>query len=311
MNMKGKTFDHIITIILTLVCIGLAVAVFVRSSGENQQDGRMPGMDRQNEAASQSAVNVNAVTAEPSEFIKTRRLSGEISSLDKDIPVTSEIAGKVARIAVQRGDSVRKGDVLLYIDPSKPGMSYKESAVTAPADGIVYEVNVSDGMSVSTSTSLVLIRGDRTLKIDINIPEKDIGTVTLGAEATVRSIAYPDREWNAEITYLSDSLSTASRTLPAELSIIGDTEGLIEGMYVSAEVEVKKTEDVIIVPSSAVSSYAGNSVVYLVADGKAVRTVVETGDSDSESTVITSGISAGDIVITAGNVTDGTSVAIV
>ena len=309
--MKGKIFDRIITIILTLVCIGLAVAVFMRSSGNGEDKMAMPGMDRQNQAAELSASNVNVVTAEPMEFIKTRKLSGGLSSLDKDISVYSDISGKVSKIAVQRGDVVQKGDILLYIDPSKPGMSYKESAVTAPSSGTVYEVSVSDGSTITSNTSLLTIRGDRALKIDINIPEKDIGTVELGAKATVSSIAYPDRKWSAEITYIADSLSSSSRTLPAELTITGDSDGLIEGMFVTAEVEVKKIDDAIAIPSNAISSYAGNSVVYLIVDGKAVRTVIETGDSNSERTVITSGISAGDIVITAGNVTDGTSVAIV
>ena len=310
--MKGKIFDRIITIILTLVCIGLAVAVYMRSSG-SADEGKMmpPGMGPQTENSASAAANVNVITAEASEFIKTRKLSGEISSLDKDISVLSDVSGKVSRIIVKRGDIVKKGDVLLYVDPSKPGMSYKESAVLSPSDGIIYEINAAESSTINTNTSLITLRGERSLKIDISIPEKDVGTVSIGAKAAVSSVAYPGRTWDAEVTYIADSLDPSSRTRSAELSINGDSEGLLEGMYVTSEVEVKKIEDAITVPSAAISSYAGNSIVYLVIDGKAVRTIISTGDSNSEMTVITSGVNAGDLVITAGNITDGTAVAIV
>lgn len=308
--MKGKIFDRIITVILVLICAALAVAIYMRSAESKEQMPMNMG-PRAEESASTSVTNVNAVEAEASTFIKTRKLSGTISSLDKDVSVYSDISGKVTSVLVKRGDAVKKGDVLLYVDPSKPGMSYKESAVTATADGTVYSVNVSEGDNVSGANAVVVIRGERELKVDINIPEKDIATVELGASATINSASYEGKSWDGEISYLSDTLSTSSRSLPAEISIKGDTEGLKEGMYVNAEVVVKELENVIMIPTSAISSYAGESVVYTVKDGKAVRTYVEKGDSNSTMSVITSGLEAGDIVITAGNATDGTDVSVV
>ena len=307
--MKGKIFDKIITIILVLICVVLAVAIYTKSGNGNDDKKNM--MNAPAAAEASETVNVNAIEAETATFIKTRKLSGAISSLDKDVSVYSDIAGKVSQILVKRGDEVKKGDVLLYVNPSKPGMSYKDSAVVATADGTVYDVKVSEGDNVALTTALLVIRGERTLKIDINIPEKDLATIKMGAEATVTSIAYEGKSWNAEITYLSDNLSSSSRTLPAELSIVGDTEGLREGMYVNADVVVKELEDVIMIPTSAISSYAGSSIVYVVKDGKAVRTIIEKGDSSSTMTVITAGLEVGDTIITAGNVTDGTAVAIV
>lgn len=305
---SGKIFDKIVTIILLVICLVLAIATY--SKVGNSKDDKKNMMNGP-AAESSETVNVNAIEVTSSTFVKTRKLSGAISSLDKDVSVYSNIAGKVSKVLVKRGDEVKKGDVILYVDPSKPGMNYKESAVLATADGTVYDVKVSEGDNVALTTALVVIRGERTLKIDINIPEKDLATVKMGAEATVTSIAYENKEWNAEITYLSDNLSSSSRTLPAELSIIGDTEGLKEGMYVNAEVVVKELDNVIMIPTSAISSYAGNSIVYVVEDGKAVRTIIEKGDASTTMTVITSGLNIGDVIVTAGNVTDGTAVTIV
>lgn len=305
--MKSGIFDKIITVILTLVCIVLAAAIIMQKSG-NASSG--PSARPQTSTASTEA-NVNAITAVSGEFIKTSKLSGEVSSSNIDIAQFSAIAGTVIDILVSRGDDVKQGDILMYVDPSKPGMTYKPSAVTATADGIIYDVSVERGSYVSTNTTLATIRGKRSLKIDINVSEKNIGSLEMGASAVVRSVAYPGETWNAEVSYISDTLDSQSRSLPVELTIIGDDSKLKEGMYVSVDLTVLKLDDVIAVPSEAVSRYAGNTIVYKVVDNKAVRTVVETAQSNSEQTVIASGVEDGDIIITAGNVTDGTPVSIV
>ena len=67
-------------------------------------------------------------------------------------------------------------------------------------------------------------------------------------------------------------------------------------------------EDVITVPSNALTEVLDGSIVYKVVDGKAVRTPVTTGSSNDTRTVITSGINPGDMIITAGTVSDGSSV---
>ena len=117
--MKSGIFDKIITVILTLVCIVLAAAIIMQKSG-NASSG--PSSRPQTSTASTEA-NVKAITAVSGEFIKTSKLSGEVSSSNIDIAQFSEIAGTVTDILVSRGDEVKQGDILMYVDPSKPGMT--------------------------------------------------------------------------------------------------------------------------------------------------------------------------------------------
>ncbi|MGN0906863.1 MAG: efflux RND transporter periplasmic adaptor subunit [Bullifex sp.] len=303
--MKNSTFDRIITLILVLVCIVLAGATYMRAGKNNTQSLRAPA-----ESAAK-ASNVTVTEVAEGTFVRTSKVMGEIVSSDMDVSVYPSIGGMISSVSVKRGDQVEKGDVLFSVDPSKPGMKYRPSDVTAPVSGTVYEITASVGDTVTTSAKLLVIRGERELKVSTAVSEKNIGALAEGASATVRSDSFDGRTWNAEISYISDTLDTSSRSLPIELSFTEGSDGLLEGMYVTALVTVETLDDVITVPSTCISEFAGEKVVYVAADGKARRTVVSAGRSDGEVTVITSGLQEGDKVITAGNVSDGTPVTIV
>ena len=66
--------------------------------------------------------------------------------------ITSPMPGKVVALKVKPGDKVRKGDVLLVIEAMK-----MENEIKAPRDGIVREVLVSEGSSVSTGQPLLAL----------------------------------------------------------------------------------------------------------------------------------------------------------
>ena len=106
----------------------------------------------------------------------------------------------------------------------------------------------------------------------------------------------------------------------ADSIFLGEAEGRMEGVLADfAAGKLKPVynflndfPDTALIPYTAVlADEDGQEYVYVVEDGKAVRTVVETGSSNSTEVVILSGIEEGDVVVTAGNVSDGTSVSIV
>lgn len=303
--MKNTTFDRIITILLLIICVVLAAATYLRG-GSSGNEKRAP---RSEETVKTVNVSVQEVTS--GTYTRTSKVMGEIISDEKDTEVYPLIGGSVSSITVRRGDHVEKGDVIATVDPSKPGMKYKESEVKAPVSGTVHEVNAAVGDTVSASTSLVVIRGERVLKVSTAVSEKNIASLVPGAHAIVKSDSFEGVTWDATISYIDSALDTSSRTLPIELSFTDGSGELLEGMFVTAIVDVETAEDVITVPSTAISSFAGEDVVYIAEDGYAKRLSVTTGRNDGSVTVITSGLSEGDLLITAGSVSDGTPVSII
>ena len=109
-------------------------------------------------------------------------------------------------------------------------------------------------------------------------------------------------------------IMTAGVDFPAgtyDIQPTGDLTGLREGMYVRLNLETEHIDDALTVPEAAIKTYLNNDVVYIADNGTARRQIVTVGSSNGEDTVITSGLNEGDMVITAGNVTDGTSISVV
>ncbi len=308
MKNKPSTFDLVITIILVVICCALAVSVILNMrSGGSQSNMMGPGMGMGASDQSQ-VVNVSVMEATYGSFSKTTRINGEIGSEGKDIDVLPEIGGQITEVLVKKGDIVQAGDTIAMVDPSKPGAQYKASAITAPADGEIGAVNVVAGTTVTTNTAVAQIKGDKTLKITAKIPEKYLSTLEDGMSATFTTVAWPDRNHEAILTYIAPTVDTATRTVDIELDITGDTTGLKEGMYISLRLITEYIDGCITVPTSAISTFLNDKVVYVAENGVAHRRVVETGSSNDTRTVILSGLSEGDQVVTAGSAGDGVSV---
>ena len=303
---KSSGFDKTVTLILVLICLVLlGVTLYKMFSPEEE-------IQRVNQVTTDDVViNVSASTAERTEFIQTTRFQGEVTTDDNNISVLPETAGTLKSVQVKRGDLVNAGDVVAYVDPSRPGSQYELSPVTAKVSGTVLSVDTTVGSSVSASTPIITVMPEKTLYVSTLIPERYISTLSIGLEGSVTSVAYPDKSYPVEVSYISPILNSTNRTLPVELSFTSDEDGILEGMYVSIDLVTEKISDALVIPSSALSSYAGDTVVYVVRDNTAVRTIVETGSSNSNEAVIISGLTEGDVVVTAGNVTDGTKVSIV
>ena len=87
-------------------------------------------------------------------------------------------------------------------------------------------------------------------------------------------------------------------TYYATMSIPGAAEKVVKpGMTASAEVVVNERTGVVVLPSSALTTIGGRSVVTIRKGAVDTRTTVETGLVGSEGTEITSGLSDGDVVV--------------
>lgn len=67
--------------------------------------------------------------------------------------VTAPMTGKIISVMVQKGDSVKVGDVLCVLEAMK-----MENEITAQKAGVVQEVRVSEGMSVNEGEPLIVIK---------------------------------------------------------------------------------------------------------------------------------------------------------
>lgn len=305
MSLGGK----ITNIILVLVCIALAAAIVLKTYSDKEELG--PGFNPASQAS--GVINVSVAEAERTTFINTSRVNGEVVSTGKEFSVYPEISstGTVTEVLVKRGDRVKAGDTIAYVDASRPGVSYKSGPVTVKADGIITEVSVIPGSTVSASTAIATVNPDAELVVQTYIPERFLSTVTEGMSATFESVAYEGTQYNGVVTYISPTLSSTSRTADVELSLLEQDSLLKAGMFVKVILQTEHIDNALVVPSDALDTYLDEDVVYVARNGQAVRTPVTIGSNNTSQAVILSGLSEGDLVITAGTVTNGSSINIV
>jgi HlyD family secretion protein len=148
-----------------------------------------------------------------------------------------------------------------------------------PASGDPTQGAFSQGVSPSKSTPLyVLNRIDPVLFI-VGVPEAGAPYVAAGTPARVRVPALGAREFTARVTRTSWALNSTSRTLLAQIELPNPKGVFLPGMYAYGSVLIERP-DVRALPVSAITQIGNLTYCYLVIEGKAVQTPVETGVSD-------------------------------
>ena len=136
-----------------------------------------------------AAITVEAVTLKPASIQTSIRLNGDVSAKSQ-ISVYPDTSGKLVRYEASVGSRVNKGDVIAYVDPSKPGASYVASPVRAPIAGTVISLSQDSGGTVSVSTPIATVGALSDLEIVTYVPEKYVAVVHAGLQAWVSLASY-------------------------------------------------------------------------------------------------------------------------
>lgn len=302
---EASGFARAMNLILVLVCIALAALIAWNIFSGNEETDTAAAVQE----SAQQVINVSVSPARIDTFTRISRLNGEIRRDGLDIAITPDITSSatVIQVLVREGDIISAGDTVAYIDASRPGTAYKVSPVIAKAGGIVVDIGASAGQVISSSTAIATVTDNSDLVLEAAVPEKFLGSLRKGMPASFETVAYPGRIYTATLSYISPSLSASSRTAAIKLTI-DDAEGLMSGMYVKLYLETERIDSALIVPSAAIDEYIGDNVVYAAENGKAVRKIVTLGSDNGTEAVILHGLAPGELVITAGNITDGSAI---
>jgi membrane fusion protein, copper/silver efflux system len=180
-------------------------------------------------------------------------------------------------------------------------VAQRRTAIAAPSNGVVTELNVREGQQVAPGTPLMKIADLSRVWITVEVPEAQAGSTREGRTAQARLTAVPGRTFEGRVDYLYPRLDTATRTVRARL-LFDNPEGLLKpGMYADVTLAGGSRADALVVPSEAVIR-TGERTVVLVAEGEGrFRPVeVELGPERSNRIVILSGLKEGQQVVVSG-----------
>lgn len=184
--------------------------------------------------------------------------------------------------------------------------------IIAPIDGVIAQRSVKPGNLIQLNSSLFRIVDDSRLEAVLNVPERDLAVMKPGLSVRMVADAMPGRVFEGTIDRVSPVVDGGSGTFRVVTTFAGD-EGLRPGMFGRLEVVYDQRADALTVPRVALLEDAGETAVYAVREGKAVRVPIEVGHMSGELAEVRRGLEEGEQVVTAGKVTlrDGASVEVI
>ena len=190
----------------------------------------------------------------------------------------------------------------------KAQVALNEATVVSSVAGTVVEVNRSVSKSnTSTSQTLIHIVNQGSLQVVGSLSEYDLANLSVDQEVKLTSKVYPDQTWTGKITYISNypeggagenpaaGSTGSSSKYPFKIALTSEVGPLKQGF--SINIEVVNANKSILVSVTAVVPDADKQYVWTIVDGKAKRVEVTLGNADAISQEISSGLAAGDQVI--------------
>lgn len=179
------------------------------------------------------------------------------------------------------------------VDSAELALSYYQ--VTTPISGKVLSKNVEvNGMATSASPAYT-IAGEDTMVVTFQVSESIMNTLQKNQKIKVERNG---AEFDGVITEVGNAVNPQTGLFQIKAAVQANGQELPSGVSVKITSDTYTADNEIIIPYDAVYYETDGSYVYVVKDGRAVKTYVTAGIFDDSSIEIVEGISEGDMVIT-------------
>ena len=186
----------------------------------------------------------------------------------------------------------------------------RATLILAPEAGVVTEIKYKVGQTPGQNKEFATIAKLNQVVLKLNITSKDIGYFKKGATASV-TVAGETVKGKVSLSPLAADPTT--HFFPVEITFNNKDKKLLPGMYVTAELEARQVEG-IVVPTEAIVYRNGINIIWTVTDeGKALRKMVKLGVQTKNDVQITEGLEGNETIIVEGQskMNDGDKVLVV
>lgn len=187
--------------------------------------------------------------------------------------------------------------------------------ITAPYAGTISDINLVEGMviastagaSSSSSTNatistqrIAVIENQSTPIINVSLSEIDVPNVKIGQKATVTFDSINGATFTGTVATVDRIGTVSSNVTSYTVNIKLDTtsDKILPNMAATANIITATATDVLEIPSASLITQNGQTLAKTLVNGKEIDIPVETGISSDTDTVITSGLTEGETVIT-------------
>ncbi len=193
----------------------------------------------------------------------------------------------------------------------------ERKTIRAPFSGVLGIRQINLGQYLAGGAPIVPLQSLDPIYVNFSLPQQDVSRVSIGAEvrvATDGSAATAPAgsgcaEYAGKVTAVDSVVNEATRNVQVQATLANPEGKLRPGMFVEAQVLLPASSAVIALPASAINYAPYGDSVFIVAEmkapnGKTYRGVrqqfVKLGGARGDQIAVTSGVQAGQEVVTSG-----------
>lgn len=228
----------------------------------------------------------------------------------------AEASFDVAEAAYERAQQLRDRRVITLPEYERDRTAYAAAkaqveqlrtrlgyaTVMSPATGVVTEKLVETGDVVGNQTRLFTIADVSQLVVRLGVSELDVVQLAQGDPVAVTLDALPNRQLAGRIRRIFPVGDPTTRLVPVEVVLDAQSAQVARpGFLARVTFDLTTSNNVLLVPVSAVLGGQGSQAVFVVENNTAVRRTVSTGLTSRGRVEVISGLSDGEQVVVTGH----------
>ena len=185
--------------------------------------------------------------------------------------------------------------------------------VIAPISGTLVTLNAEENAFVSPSMPVAVIDGVDQMKISVSVSEALVPKLTIGDSVDV-AVSAASQTFTGAIRSVEQAANAQTKLYTVTVSVPSDVSGLLSGMFADVTFHTDTASGAIVVPTESILTSGSTQYVYVVQDDNTAKYIeVTTGLTGNGVTEVTSGLSAGQQLVTVGQsyLSDGAAVRVV
>jgi cobalt-zinc-cadmium efflux system membrane fusion protein len=191
----------------------------------------------------------------------------------------------------------------LHLLGADPAATSNQLRVIAPRSGVILDIGNAQGelsKSLDAAQPLCTIADLDTVWVEGEIFEKDLAGLKPGTPVSIAFGAYPDEKRTGRVSVIGDAVDSVTRTLKVRIVLSNPGLRLKPDMFATIRLLRSSTQG-ILVPAAAVERDGLAAYVFVgVADNRFERRQVVLGRTVDESLEVTSGLTAGNVIVSEG-----------
>ncbi|MEK5033749.1 efflux RND transporter periplasmic adaptor subunit [Paenibacillus sp. FSL R7-0302] len=140
--------------------------------------------------------------------------------------------------------------------------------LTAPIDGTITAVNITDGEQAQNGTELFTMTDYVNLSVTVQVDELDIPQIKLNQASAITLDALEDKSFTGKVIDIAKEGTSSNGVSLFNVTVgLNDSEGVLIGMSAEVAITIEEKKDILTVPIEAVTKINGKSFVNVPGTG--------------------------------------------